>query len=500
MPSIRSAGARAALLLLAAAPLRGQSAAPEPSAAWKERLAREVAAVIDAGDSTAVDAFVRDRVSPRRLERGAAARLTGTLLGIARQGGGVEVRALEPWGGGVLAELWARRTDRGVRLYVSPDRGDSTRISGLETLGFIHPEAAVRLEPREGDDLAAVLRRLDAEVDRLAAADEFSGTVLVARGDSVVYERAAGVADRRTGEPVRPGTRFHSASMGKMFTAVAVGQLVEAGRLRWDDSLAAVLPDLPWHPGLRGVTVAQLLGHFSGVGGWWSGAPGDDSLPPARSRLEEVARYASRPPLSPPGSRWSYSNEGFEVLAAIVERRGGAPFHRYLAERVFAPAGMRGVSAGVPATDAAVGYGLAGDDPFGMGPRAGFEARVAGRAAGGSGGQFATARDYFRFARALHDGALLRGATLDSLLVAGFDQGVMPWGPQQYARGFTTALEGGRLLLGHAGGGMHWGICGRMDTLRDGGWTVVVLSNYDPPVCEVLARRVLASLARLPGG
>jgi CubicO group peptidase (beta-lactamase class C family) len=102
---------------------------------------------------------------------------------------------------------------------------------------------------------AQVCERVDALVTKLIDADQFSGAILVARGTTTVYQRAAGLANRQWNVPNRVDTKFNLASIGKMFTAVAVAQLVEQGKLSYDDTVGKVLPDYPNADVARRVTV-----------------------------------------------------------------------------------------------------------------------------------------------------------------------------------------------------------------------------------------------------
>ena len=126
---------------------------------------------------------------------------------------------------------------------------------------------------------------------RLADGGELSGTVAIGRGDSVVYQESFGTKNSAR-------TLYHLASVGKMFTAVAIGQLIEAGRLSFDDSIGKLLPHFPWHPVSRSITVRQLLSHSSGLGQSERAGDAIDSA------------FAVTPPTFPPGSGFLYSNDG----------------------------------------------------------------------------------------------------------------------------------------------------------------------------------------------
>jgi hypothetical protein len=138
------------------------------------------------------------------------------------------------------------------------------------------------------------------------------------KGNSVVYSASFGAADKARGLRNTADTRFNIGSMDKQFTAVAIGQLVEQGRLDLDSRLIDVLPDYPNRVAAEAITIRHLLSHRAGLGmlfdrtGWdWK----------TRYKLmgDLLPLFAAAEPAFAPGSRFSYSNEGFVVLGAVVE-------------------------------------------------------------------------------------------------------------------------------------------------------------------------------------
>ncbi|HEV3050479.1 MAG TPA: serine hydrolase domain-containing protein, partial [Longimicrobium sp.] len=274
-------------------------------------------------------------------------------------------------------------------------------------------------------------------------------------------------------------TRIGSGSVPKMITAVAVGQLVEQGRMRLDDTLGALLPDYPNAEARHTVTLRHLLTHSSGIPDpFASGA-----APSARYRTpgEWVAVIADKPLDFAPGSKTQYSNGGFAVLAAVVERVSGQPFDAYVRERIFHPAGMRAADAAAyAALPWARGYSRVPEfDPLGIAPRRSNEWITGGRPGedlGGFGGLHMTAEDLFRFTRALRDGRLV-GEEMARTLMTGTVP-VEPGAPVRFGLGFyDMELEGGAHAIGHSGGGGSSGI--GADVQMVGEWTLIVLGNYD---------------------
>ena len=168
----------------------------------------------------------------------------------------------------------------------------------------------------------------------------YSGSILVVRRDTVLLRAAYGYADAARRIAYRPATAFDIGSLAKQFTAAAVLRLEMDGRLSTSDSIARHLSGVP--DDKRGITIHHLLTHSSGL-------PGDfpyGSPEAAGAEYEVVGRDTAvrrileMPLESPPGSGFSYSNPGYVLLAAIVERAGGRPFRDYVREALWTPAGM----------------------------------------------------------------------------------------------------------------------------------------------------------------
>lgn len=256
------------------------------------------------------------------------------------------------------------------------------------------------------DSLSA---RLDRIVDAAHAAGAFDGVVLVGRGDSVVYERAVGTADRSWNVPNTLETRFPWASLTKQLTATVVLQLVGEGGLTLDTPLGDVLPGLrPEHAGR--VRIRHLLSNASGlpdtdaIDGFYV-AP--DSL---RGALVDAALTADL--AFEPGSTFRYDNLDFIVLARVVEALAAQPFADALRARVLVPAGMTET---VPIDDTRVEPRLATAALTLGGGRFGPPPPVRLAAFGAAGALAGTAGDLFRFDRALLDGRLITPALRDSM-------------------------------------------------------------------------------------
>jgi D-alanyl-D-alanine carboxypeptidase len=286
----------------------------------------------------------------------------------------------------------------------------------------------------------------DSTLARIAASlHGFAGSVLVAKAGKVVYSKG------------RLERRYNVASVGKMFTGVAVAQLVEAGKLRFDDPIGRYVHGLP-RP-IANVTIGQLLTHTSGLGDIFS----DPHYPVLRSRLRSVASYL---PLVVhqrlafrPGTRFLYSNAGYILLGLVIESAGGEDYFHYVRAHVFAPAGMEH-------TELRPGLGSP------------------------AGGAYSTVSDLYSFAEALFSDRLLSRRMTSTVTTT---KVVAPGGGYGYGFGIRKGRPGDPPTVWHNGGAPGAGAELDMNPAR--GWTVVVLADRSYPEIAPTIEAVLNDLA-----
>lgn len=444
--------------------------------------ARAFMDAVNGGDPAALHAFVQRHVSPTPAMQWTPARYEAMFARLARQSGGglVPGRLLDQGDPNYLGVVFQTGSGGRVGLEFIADPADPARMKMIEVHPFAAPGPRPEL-PQGQVDEAAVAAAVARHVGQAAEGDRFSGVVLLARGGRIVHHQAYGLADREAGRANTLDTRIGTGSVPKMITGVAVAQLVEQGKLRFTDTLGAVLPDYPNEDARRHVTIHHLLTHTSGIG--------DPFLSPGYVRgarygtvREWMALFADQPLEFRPGERMQYSNGGYAVLAAVVERVSGQPFGEYVRDHVFRPAGMQAADldayGGLPW---ARGYSRPPElDPMGMEPRRSNEWMVGQGPStdlNGFGGIGMTAEDLFRFTRALREHRLL-GEEMTRTLLEGKVE-VAPGAPVKYAYGFYVAPfpGGGNPVIGHSGGGSASGIGADVEMVGD--WTLVVLGNYD---------------------
>jgi len=381
----------------------------------------------------------------------------------------------------LLEENDARRLAR-LELEITDDAKPIVVSSTLRIVARTADVPLARLSE------AQTISVLTAKMDDQLKEDRFTGAVLIGRRGRIVFQKAVGLANRESRTPNTLDTQFRNGSMNKMFTATAVMQLVEAGKLSLDDTVGKVMTDYPNADVARTVTIRHLLGHTGGTGDFF----GPEFL---KNRLtlkthgDYVAMFGGRAPLHEPGAEFRYSNYGMVLLGAIIERVSGLSYFDYVRTHVFEPAGMKSTgslpeSATVPKRS--TGYMRSNDAwvpntdtlPW------------SGTAAGGG---YSTVGDFFRFGEALQSGKLVSSASLTQMITPGLNS--------QYGFGMSLAGAGATRSFGHAGGAQ--GQNGDLRVFPESRYVTVALSNLDPPAASrmvdfIAARLPLASAAAAP--
>lgn len=419
-----------------------------------------------------------------------------SLASTARDSGGLDIvnaRADERQPGLVFLRVTGHRTGQQAMLVLTADDAQPGKLKSADLVALEDP-ALYADWPKTIASLKDLPQVIEPVLRQLVQRSDFSGCVSVSDGSKTVYDTCRGLADRNQGTANDHQTKFRIGSMNKMFTAVAIAQLVEAGKLKWDATVADLLPEYPDRAAAAKMTVWQLLHHTAGLGDFFVA-----EFFAHRARFVDPADYieliARQPRASEPGAGWSYSNAGYVVLGRIVEKVSGEGYFDYIRRHVFAPSGMD--SSGFDSLEdvtlkLAVGYFREG--PFASDWKANWMTLpFKGSPAGGG---FSTNADLLRFAAALQTGRLVNAQTLARM----FDDEV-PAGPGGYAAGFGDRLSHGRHIRGHAGGAP--GMSADLAIVWEAKTAVAVTSNEGDSraalmLAEHIADLLAASMAPAP--
>lgn len=446
------------------------AAAVPPDTPAGRRLTAWLAA-LNTGQRETLRQFVADGFAPPPNDPLPVDRITDRHSSIYKSTGGLDVRQITASSpDGVTAVVQARRTGYWMVVWINVTQQPPHNILGF---GFRYTEAPAGLLPNKKLTEKEIRNRLDNLVTKLVAADAFSGAILVAKDGKPFYERACGLANRAWKAPNRMDTKFNTASLGKMFTAVAVAQLAERGKLSYDDTVAKLLPDYPNKDVAQKVTVHHLLTHTSGIP---SGSL-ERALATMRQGHRKVSDYlpsfANEPLGFEPGAKFQYTNNGYILLGVIIEKVSGQDYYDYIREHVYKPAGMVNTDSyelDADPPNLATGYmdGASGS------PRRSntFFLPVKGVP---SGLGYSTAGDLLRFDIALRNHRLLSVRSLELIWAGKVEYATQPG--SQYGYGFAVKRYNGARIVGHSGG--WFGMNTQVDIYPELGYTVVLLANYD---------------------
>lgn len=297
--------------------------------------------------------------------------------------------------------------------------------------------------------------------------DIFSGAILLAKKDSILFQYVSGDAIKESNIKNTLNTRFNLGSMNKMFTAVAVMQLTEKGKLILNDPIFKYL-DTTWMPKRLSdkIKIRHLLSHTSGMGDIFSqkfeAAP--DSL---FRTLDGYKPFIKINELNfEPGTNWLYSNAGMILLGAIIEKASGLDYFEYVKRFIYEPSGMKDSderNQNLQKGSTAMGYIPQPDGSYHNNLHSTYIR------ASPAGGGYSTIGDLHQFAKALMSGKLISDSS-KSMMFADVIY-------HQYGYGFQLWGNKTQQIVGHSGGAP--GVSAIEYLFLNNGYIVIVLSNYD---------------------
>lgn len=461
--------------------------APEENHA--ERRAKELIQFINSGDRAAYQKYVSENFAGD-LARIPMERFLIFFSNWRDDTRGVEFQGLqEAKPNEVTARLKTKLTGSWQGLYVRVEAEAPHRIIGAGLRKGQPPPDAAPAKVLSKEQMA---RELAAFMKKLADADVFSGAVLLAKDGVPVFKGAYGLANKDFNAPNRVDTKFNLGSMNKMFTAVAIAQLAERGKLSFDNPLAKFLPDFPNPEDAAKIKLKHLLSHTAGLGGYFSLKWQQSSRAEYRTVDDMMKRAAEdeKKVQFEPGTRWQYSNTGMLVLGKVIEVASGQSYFDYVRENITKPAGMTNTDCyelDKVNANLAVGYEKEFTD---AGVRFSNNIFMHVMRGGPQGGGYSTVEDLLKFDVALRSNKLV-GAEYVRLLLSAKPELKSP----DYGYGFQISNRDGVVIAGHSGG--FAGINSNLDMILGTGWTTIVLSNYgrgSEPVQEKMLELLLPTI------
>jgi CubicO group peptidase (beta-lactamase class C family) len=337
----------------------------------------------------------------------------------------------------------------------------------------------------------AFTRAAEAAVAAAEREDGFSGVILVAQGIDVLLRRAAGFADRERQIRNTPDMKNHLESVTKQFTAAAIMILVEDGKVALDDPISKFYPASPlaW----KGVTIQHLLTHGSGISDYWVRHPQQNTSLLARDIMRannirsfgDVIQHSLGDPLAfTPGAKFEYSNTGYALLAAVIERASGQSYGAFLKSRIFDLLDMRntGVGGNLPINgyQRSTGAGAGPADLVSTGPQD-------LNAMAGYGGIYSTVDDMLIWSQALEGDLVLTRPSRDAMF---YDYGF------NYGFGWRLSPKFGQKLIWHTGAGDNF--TSIFDRFQVEQLTVVAMSNVNVPTSQTATLLIEGKMQTFP--
>lgn len=345
----------------------------------------------------------------------------------------------------------------------------------MTACGFLEAEEETLAESQPGEmetGSGANGGGVSDQIDALMAdySDGPGGVVMVIQNGEVVFQNGYGLADVENTVPVDTDTVFHLGSVGKQFTAMGVMILVEQGLVDFDEPIGTYLPELDWMD--EGVTIRRLLNHTSGIMGYDDSddlyaALIDSAEMPTNDDLVQVLAE-NEDMLSEPGTEFNYSNTGYDILGAMIERVSGQKYPVFMQAYIFGPLGMIDTFA-VPNSERLendrVAQSYSTDGVYEPDQLDNLN---------GSGSIYSTLGDMYLYDQVLYTEELVSQETLTDA----FTSGVLNNGEETgYGFGFDIAEYSGEAYVGHSGAWL--GFESYYLRFSDLNISVVILLNFD---------------------
>lgn len=356
-------------------------------------------------------------------------------------------RSDKPEGAVYVIHVYARK--KGALMWTDFQAYvESPPVQKIKQFAFIAEVAEPVNLPNGSIEQEGTIAWLNKYIEKLKRENDLAGSILIVKGDQLLVENYFGFADVERNIPVTKNTLFNMASGGKMFTALSIAKLVEAGKLKYDDKVTQYLGGFPDKPRGDKLRVHHLLSHTSGVAEYWSGQ--NDKAVYGAKNIDDHLRLVYQSGFDfESGAEYRYCNSNYILLGAIIEKVTGMKFHDYVEESVIRPAGMtatgyfdhKSANAATP-----LARGDSGD--------AWIEA-VHGIRGSSAGGSYSNVQDILKFSYALKNNLLVSGETFENMISVK-NKGLQS--TEDYGYGFILMKTAQERTYGHGGtaGGVNF--------------------------------------------
>ena len=445
------------------------------------KIVNDFYSAVNSGHREKMEEFITSHYDQNILKRVPLFAAVSLYMGFYYETGGLgyeQPKILPSTAKSISIELYNKLTETTILSRIPMSNAPLFRINNFIKSEIAQKDNEKQIKKYKDDEL---IKKTELSLKKLAQDEEFSGTVIVAKEGKVLIEKAIGMASKSYEIPNKMDTKFNIASVGKTFTALAITQLVEQGKLSFDDSLSMYIGADWLDPEIsKKIQIKHLLTHTSGLDDYFRDAYMQCDIPFFRELKDYKALIADDKLSFEPGTRFSYSNTGYILLGAVIEKITNDTYFNYLKKNIFEPAGMintDGFDKDVPVLNRATGYTKVYTNVKVSWNNHQFTRIMRGSP---SGGIYTSAEDLLRFDHAFRTNKFLTPEYND-ILIKGRPELNVPF----HSYGFFVSQGVVGRVLSHKGDGR--GMNCHYKSFLDLGYTVIILSNYSAPSANIVA-------------
>ncbi|MHA2366202.1 MAG: serine hydrolase domain-containing protein [Candidatus Hodarchaeales archaeon] len=384
----------------------------------------------------------------------------------------------------MLSELWFS-----IDLTLSED---TNLVSKIDIIPIHTPKDMI---PNNKLTSKQIIRHLNNYMQTLMYEDIFSGAILVAKDNEPIFKKAYGLASKQFNVDNKIDTKFNITSLNQMFTAVAIIQLVESGKIAFEDNIIQYIDDFPSEIANQ-ITIHQLLTHTSGLPdynaellkkSWWN----------LRKVNDFIQLFKNEPLVFQPGDSFNFNYSGYDLLGFIIEKITKNSYYDYINENIFQPADMENTvfsELDEVVNNLANGYTNKNiDENVFLGPKKSniHSISVKGSPACGA---YSTIEDLFNFSVALKQNKLMSESYKNIILSEKVKTNAPGLLSGSYSYGFLIQEINNHQIIGHSG--VIPGASASFDMYPEKNYTIIILSNYDEPGVKIVNQKVRNLICR----
>jgi CubicO group peptidase (beta-lactamase class C family) len=448
--------------------------------------------VINSGNRESMGVFISENYDQNVLKRAPLSMVVSMNMEFYYQTGGLgyELVKVHPsTANSISADLYNKLTESYVNIQIPVTDTISLKINWFIKTNPVTTNNGYKQTKKISEK--DMLERINLCLAKMKEDDEFSGAIMISKDGNPVMKTAIGYASKSYKIKNKTNTKFNIASVGKIFTGLAIMQLAEQGNLSYDDEVSKHVGAEWLNPEVASeIQIKHLLTHTSGLGDYFQEAYSQNNVQVFRNLSDYKTLLADDELAFEPGTKFLYSNSGMIILGVIIENVSGMPYFDYLEKHIFVPARMNntgGFPKDRPIENRATGYTKVYENNDVTFDNHQFTRIMKGSP---SGGAYSTVEDFLQFDRAIRANKLLSVENTNLLfegrpeLNAGF-----------HSYGFFIGEGNAGKIANHSGDGR--GVNAQFSMYLDAGYTFTVLANYSRPSAKIMADVIDALINKL---